>query len=96
MFPVEPEANKGSVAGGVGPRYISCPFFTECFFPPLSAELTKTDKSVKNMILQEKNGKRRTETEENGWKRQFFIYISLCYDKDGGSILRYTEISACY
>jgi hypothetical protein len=48
------------------------------------------------MILQEKNGKRRTETEENGWRRIFFIYISSCYGKDDGSILSYTEISACY
>ena len=32
MFPVEPKANKGSVAWGVGPRYTSCPFFAVCFF----------------------------------------------------------------
>lgn len=97
MFTVERiGANKGSVAGGRRPTLHILPFFTECFFPPLSAELTKTDKSGKNMILQEKNGKRRTETEENGWRRIFFIYISSCYGKDDGSILSYTEISACY
>lgn len=65
----------------MGPRYTSCPFFAECFFPPLSAELTKTDKSGNNLILQEKNGKRRTETEENGWRIIFFICISIYYDK---------------
>lgn len=95
MFTVERiGANKGSVAGGRRPTLHILPFFTECFFrlfPPNSQKRTKAEK----YDLQEKTEKK----DRNGRKRMeknIFIYISSCYGKDDGSILSYTEISACY